>query len=251
MLLLTGMANGELIFDVPAGNWSGRLNGNPNDGGLIINESPSVRWPAQRFIIDKPTSITQMDAFTRRRVGTQNPHLVIYTDAPNPKDFDRNDPKDRLYSTELPIPLGEDGDFEWHSTGALSDPFELEQGAYWLAITSESDEEGFQFIGEVGNTNDPPIEDRSVANYENREIVVDGAVVGMELRWTSILSPTHLSVRIHGEAVPEPATASLALTGLLISAMGIRWSKQCHSRKTGIQNPTALVLRQSRHPKHV
>jgi len=78
VLLLATVANGELILDNPAGNHTGRLNGNPNDGGIPISENPF--WPAQKFSVNEPTVITEVEAYIRRRFGNEHPNIAIYTD---------------------------------------------------------------------------------------------------------------------------------------------------------------------------
>ena len=58
----------------------------------------------------------------------------------------------------------------------------------------------------------PTIEERFVAFHTKREIINEqGIVIGEEVLWRTLGTPSHLSVRIHGEAVPEPGIASLLI----------------------------------------
>ena len=65
-------------------------------------------------------------------------------------------------------------------------------------------------------------EEGFIAEYREEAIFTDdGVLIGREFIWDSIENRIQHSMRIHGEAVPEPAT-----TMLLYWALMIRWKRE-------------------------
>ena len=217
VLLLASGASAELIVDHPAGvTWTGFT---------------SAIWQAQRFSVNATTEISEIEAYVQRQGGLDEPNVAIYTDnggEPGDLPAGTSIPKDEIFSTPLPVPVV--SDFFWRSTGELNEGPILEPGTYWLAVRLDSPTTSML----ISIADEPNMEERSrAARFEEPIFDENGGEIGSEFRWSTIGSPTLFSIRIHGEAVPEPATTSLLFCGVLISVMSSRRSTKNHRAATG------------------
>ena len=211
LMVLASSASGALILDHPE----------PTGTASSAVQPEPASWPSQKFSVDKPTSITQVEVHVRRLEGTASPSVVLFTDdGGNPGDKGRSIPKDRLFTSVLPVPSEDIGNFTWRSTGDLENWF-IDPGTYWLAVTSEPPPEDGLFRGTVSRTDDPAfaVAD-SRATYAGKPLFnEEGELVDTLFSWGVVGPASGLSIRIHGEAVPEPGTATLLLIGLFATEL--------------------------------